>query len=257
MREKTGKDAKNDHRHRVNHAIFSRTVKRFFSILGLDVVRKKNTPSFTLLGLKKIPVRTVIDIGANRGQFARYISEIFPSARIFCFEPLPGPFAELQRWAERQGGRVVAVNTALGAEDGEITMIFHEDHPPSSSILRTTEMSGDLFPQTRKQREIRVSQKTLDGSVSPDDLEGPVLIKMDVQGYEDRVMAGGGMTFSRSHACITEVSLDNLYQGQAAFPDLYAKLAQLGYRYAGNMDQKYGPDGHCMYFDALFVRDAL
>ncbi len=241
---------------RSNRLIPSKTIKKFFNSLGLEITRKKNAPLFTLLGLKNTPIRTIIDIGANRGQFARYISTIFPAAKIFCFEPLPRPYTELQYWAKHHGGgRVVAINAALGAESREVAMTLHDDHITSSSILRTTELTRELYPQTRKQREIQVQQRTLDEVLCLKDLESHVLIKMDVQGYEDRVIAGGRYVFSQSHACITEVSLDTLYQGQATFSGLSSELAKLGYRYAGNIDQKYGSDGHCVYLDALFVRN--
>jgi len=229
-------------------------IKKFFNCFGVEIIRKKNIPSVTLLGLKNMPVRTIIDIGANRGQFARYISKVFPTAKILCFEPLPDPYAELQNWVDYQGGRVVAMNVALGAENRDVIMVMHEEHSPSSSILHTTEISDKLYPQTRKQRKIQIQQKTLDDVLRDNDLESLVLIKMDVQDYEDRVIAGGRNIFAKIHACITEICLDILYQGQATFHDLSNYLSSLGYFYCGNIDQKYGDDGHCIYLDALFVR---
>lgn len=238
----------------VQRLLPNKAIKKAFDYFGLVIAREKNVPALTLLGLRNTPVRTIIDIGANRGQFARRISNIFPDAKIYCFEPLPGPFVELQSWAEAQGGRVVAMNTALGAQSGEITMRLHNDHSPSSSILRTTEITNELYPQTLKQSEILVQLKTLDESLNIEDAEDDVLIKMDVQGYEDRIIAGGRRTFSQAHACITEVSLDRLYKGQASFGGLLAEFRNLGYHYAGNIEQVYGSDGHCIYLDALFVR---
>jgi len=40
---------------------------------------------------------TVIDVGANKGQFAVYAGIRWPDARLICFEPLPGPRAKLAR----------------------------------------------------------------------------------------------------------------------------------------------------------------
>lgn len=79
-------------------------IQKLFNNFGLQVSYKKSVPLFTLLGLRNVPIRTVIDIGANQGQLARYISGIFPAARIFCFEPLPGSYVELQQWAAHKGG---------------------------------------------------------------------------------------------------------------------------------------------------------
>jgi hypothetical protein len=56
--------------------------------MGLDVIRLNKGSHYSLLGLKNLPVRTIIDAGANTGQFARMIEKIFPEANIYCFEPL-------------------------------------------------------------------------------------------------------------------------------------------------------------------------
>ena len=78
--------------------------------------------------------------------------------------------------------------------------------------------------------------------------------KLDVQGYEDRVIAGGSKIFATATACILEVCLDSLYEGQAGFLKLLTMLDALGYRYVGNLDQAYGEDGHCIFLDAVFLR---
>lgn len=68
--------------------------------MGLDIVRKSKSLKFTLLGLHNLHIRTVIDVGANEGQFAKMILGKFPDAHIYCFEPLPDPFYKLRKWAE-------------------------------------------------------------------------------------------------------------------------------------------------------------
>jgi hypothetical protein len=88
----------------------------------------------------------------------------------------------------------------------------------------------------------------------PAPLEPEILVKLDVQGYEDRVITGGQQTLARARACIIEVGLDQLYTGQASFPDLLRMLGQLGFAYAGSLEQAYDDDGHVVWFDAVFVR---
>lgn len=231
-----------------------RAMKKTFNWFGVEIVRAKNVPKLTFLGLKQKPIRTIIDIGANGGQFAKYISPIFPAAKLYCFEPLPDPYKELHSWAAQQGGRVAPINLALGAENSMIKMMLHDEHSQSSSMLPTTKLANKLYPMTSRQSEIIVQQKTLDDALHDEDLKGHVLIKMDVQGYEDRVISGGLKTFSRAHACITEISLDTLYEGQATFSKLISVLGGIGFHYAGNISQTYGDDGHCIYLDALFIR---
>lgn len=238
----------------IKNSLFKTTVKRIFKYFNLNISWIKNAPEITLLGLVQRPIKTVIDIGANTGQFARYISTIFPDVIIYSFEPLPSEFIILKNWALRQRGRVIAINSALGSQTENIIMNLHVDHAVSSSILKTSQVAETLYPMTNKQKEIVVHQTTLDKALCLDDIDGDVLIKMDVQGYEDRVLAGGKKIFSHAYACIIEIALDQLYKKQASFENILMSMNQMGYRYAGNIQQVYGQDGHCVYLDALFVR---
>jgi FkbM family methyltransferase len=241
--------------------VFKSLIRACLNRVGIDVVGLKNSPNRprqTMLGLRSRPIRTVIDVGANTGQFSRNISGFFPSARFYCFEPLPDPFAELSAWAKTQKGRVMCFNLAIGDEDGATEMFVHENHTPSSSLLATTKLTEKYYPFTKEQRRVSVMQTTLDAALAEirNELTSEILIKLDVQGYEDRVIAGGVKTFSQASACVVEVSLDTLYEGQAGFEHLLTMLDDIGYRYRGNLDQTYGEDGHCIFLDAVFLRQA-
>lgn len=231
-------------------------INKTFNQIGLDITRVSEAPKHTLLGLCQLPIRSVIDVGANRGQFARTISKVFPDADIYCFEPLPDPFKELNKWAESQNGRVKIFNMALGDSEGTVEMLSHLEHSPSSSLLRTTEVCQRLYPFTKKQTAISVKLATLDKVMAnlPEPPVPDVLIKLDVQGYEDRVIRGGTETFRKARACILEVCLDKLYENQTTFKDILVLLYDLGFHYAGNLEQVYGDDGHVIYIDAAFTK---
>lgn len=237
---------------------YRQLIKAGLKRIGFDLVRIKNNPRQTLLGLKTRPIQTIIDVGANTGQFAQMISQFFPNAALHCFEPLPGPFAQLEEWSKSQHGRVIPYNLALGDSDAEVEMYLHSDHTPSSSLLPTTKLNEQYYPFTKEQSLVAVRQTTLDAALATAQASWApeILIKLDVQGYENRVIAGGSKVFSEASACILEVCLDGLYEEQARFPDLLMMLGNFGYQYVGNLDQVYADDGHCIYFDAVFIKQA-
>ena len=115
--------------------IVTKRIKRSLNFFGLDIIRLKNNPKYTLLGIRSLPIRTIIDIGANTGQFSKYIIEIFPEAQLFCFEPLPVQYKKLKAWAESKNrNKPMIHNLAIGDTEGEKEIFFHADHSPSSSI---------------------------------------------------------------------------------------------------------------------------
>ncbi len=238
-----------------NKIIINQFIKKIFNLIGLDICKLSNSPKFNFLGLRNLSIKTIIDVGANEGQFAREISKFFPDAAIYCFEPLPEPFAKIKKWAENKR-KTTLFNVALGENEGEVEMLAHLNHSPSSSFLKTTEINETLFPFIKKQATTKVKLTTLDKvfTNASDSLMPDVLIKLDVQGYEDRVIRGGIKTFRKAKACILEINLDQLYKDQANFKDIVLILYELGYRYAGNLDQTYADDGHVIFIDAVFVK---
>ena len=233
------------------------SIKKTANALGVDIQYLSKVPRHNALGLRSMGIRAVIDVGANTGQFARYIRSVLPEAKVICFEPLPEPFEELKTWAMDQKGRVTALNIALGEKEGVVEMFQHTDHSPSSSLLHSTSVSHSYYPFTERETPVTVRLSTLDKSLTESgiDIDPGVLIKLDVQGYEDRVIRGAPLTFASTKACLTEIDFDTLYDGQCTFRDVWKLLDDLGYRYAGNFDQTYAADGHVIFADALFVRD--
>lgn len=229
---------------------------RLFSIAGYEV-RRRSRAWDRLLGLVVRPFRTVIDVGANTGQFAREAASRFPGAAIHCFEPQPDVFRDLNAWAQTQRN-VQAYNVALGADDGVLEMHVHVDHHFSSSLLGSTPELSERYPQTARQRAVHVPVRRLDAFIAAEHLElaPEVLLKMDVQGYEDRVLAGASASLGHVDACILEINLDPLYAGQATFHGLCSRLDASGLQYAGNLEQHCAPDGHVIFLDAVFVRRA-
>jgi FkbM family methyltransferase len=230
-------------------------VRTAFRKVGLRVMKVEKDPLFNLLGTRHLPIRSVIDVGANIGQFAKGIRPYFPDATIYCIEPQPEAFAALSTWAMTQL-HVCPINLALGSEPGEFQFHQHLDHSPSSSLLPNTITCTNIYPVTLRQRLIKVQVETLDALVSRFDppLADEILMKIDVQGYEDRVISGGVATLRRARVCIIEVNLDSLYQGQATFRELLNSVENLGLSYAGNLDQNLASDGRLIFFDAVFVR---
>lgn len=224
--------------------------------LGFDVIRLNRSPKRTLLGLSRLSIGTIIDVGANQGQFARMMSDFFPRAELYCFEPLEEPFRQLSAWAQAQNSRVHCFQLALGEHEGEMEMHLHEQHTPSSSLLAATDTCRRLYPQTQAERMTHIQVSTLDQALEDtlDYMAQEILLKLDVQGFEDRVLRGGTRVLSQCQAVVLEVSLDPLYEGQADFHGLAQLLHTAGFRYAGNLDQAYGEDGRVVYLDAMFVR---
>lgn len=204
--------------------------------------------------LKNSNIQTVLDIGANVGHFATRINSILPWATIYSFEPLRSSYEQLV-FACDEIASFSAFPFALGDEDGETT-IYHNAFSPSSSMLRLSEQLRKNFPFAQNVERQTVEVRRLDDVVSGLDLRNNLLIKIDVQGFEDRVIRGGLSTIRQAKILIVETSFERLYDDQPIFDDIYTSLRRMGFSYNGAFEQLSSPlDGRALQQDSIFVRD--
>jgi len=218
--------------------------------VGLATYLKLAKPAF-----QRLSVRAVLDVGAHTGQFALAARAAFPGAQILAFEPLPDCFAVLQR-TKTGDASFLAFNCGLGRQQGEFAF-ERNDFTASSSFLRMTIRHQDEFTHTKRIQTIRVPVRRLDDAMAEAGVDGPLLVKIDVQGFEREVMQGGRATMARAAAAIIETSLETLYEGQPLFGDMLAFMGELGFSFGGTFDEITSPhDGRVLQMDAIFFRHA-
>jgi len=227
--------------------------KSLFRLCGLDI-RRVNPTENNYGWLTKHSISSVLDIGANTGQFAQMIHKILPHAAIFSFEPIDTCYQELiKNMADVPNFR--AFNYALGDTDTNMRMHV-KDFTPSSSLLPMAELHVQAFPYTANEHIEVVKIRRLDEVARELDFDGNLLVKIDVQGYEDRVIRGGQSVISQAKVLIVETTFERLYDGQPLWKDIFDLLSNMGFRYMGNFSQMKSPlDGSILQADSIFIRE--
>jgi FkbM family methyltransferase len=201
---------------------------------------------------RALDIDTVIDIGANVGQFTKTISALLPHANVYAFEPLPSCFVQLEKFA-KSTPHVVAFNLGIGASSGLLS--FEKNNfSDSSSFLKIAEIHKTAFPFTEKTTTVEVNVSELDVFSNSLDLGRSIFIKIDVQGYEGYVLRGGRETIKKAKLVIVEVSYVTLYESQPLFDEIYRAFCELGFSYRGMLDQLLDPNtGEILQGDAIFL----
>jgi len=154
----------------------------------------------------------VIDIGANRGQFAIGLLEFGYKGKIVSFEPVGDVHAELSKSAANYSNWIVAKQIAIGNANGEIE-INVSDNSVFSSILEIKEahVAQKNYSKTVKKEKVPISRldDVIDEYVDLD--KHRVLLKIDTQGYEKEVIEGARGTLSKVQGIKIEMPLTPIY----------------------------------------------
>jgi FkbM family methyltransferase len=196
---------------------------------------------------------TLIDVGANCGDFTSAAASLAKLERVYAFEPQPQCWTELQCILDRIPNGVLH-RAAVGAASGEIELICTANSKMASVLAPEPQVAagyaeGDFTVTERT----KVPVLRLDDVIPPGTKVG--LMKIDVQGYELPVLEGAKVTLRSTFAILIEVNYVAHYQGGITFDALHEALRAYGFSTFGISAPYYGSKGP-LWADALFVRCA-
>jgi FkbM family methyltransferase len=239
------------------HAIAKRLIKKAMSRLGYDI-RRPNVPSPFSYDIwpwirSTQNIRTIIDIGANNGDFLDFLVAYFKPSATYAFEPLVAFEGTLRAKAALIPNCHI-FTLALSDHSGK-ELLYENSYLPATSLLRVSKVSKTEFPQTAGEMPNTVQVSPLDEVLDAASLEKNVLIKIDVQGLEDRVIRGGEKVFSIAQCVHIEMSFVPMYDGQPLFEEVHSLLVGLGFRFSGIKNQIDSVhSGQPLFAHCLYIR---
>ena len=177
----------------------------------------------------------VVDIGANRGQFALQLRSLGYAGPIVSLEPQRAHAKSLQARAATHDPAWTVHHAAAGDQPGVLALqtftddVFSSFHTPTDAARARF---GDLLrPTTVEEVEVfRVDDLLAN---SPHAKATRIFLKTDTQGHDLAVLRGASATLERSLVVLAEGSLVPLYDTVATPAALDALLAPIGFRPAG------------------------
>lgn len=216
-----------------------------FSITSYNMV--------TRLSNEGVKPRTVLDVGAHVGQFSVASAKLFPNVLVYAFEPQLYCVERLRSNTSSLEG-IKIYPFALGDREDEATLRVSSDSQ-QSSLLPFAPARQDAFPGARELETAKVKVSTLDRIFAGIELQPPVLLKVDTQGYEAQTIAGSVETLKRVDYVVLETSLEPTYEGQLPLWDIVPMMEELDFRFQRSVGWNIMPGtGHVFEMDVLFSR---
>lgn len=197
----------------------------------------------------------VVDVGANQGQWSEALLSVARPSRLELFEPNPEAFAMLERrLGAYPGARLHPF--AIGESVGELTLHVTAHSDFASFLTPADELARAYGSEaTTIQRDLAVRVDTLDRVLA--DRPTIDLLKIDVQGFEARVLAGASESLRKTRALLVEANLVRHYEGDDSFGRLADRLEGLGFGVWDLSPPFRSPDGRALWCDVAFVQRAL
>ncbi|CAN5333999.1 hypothetical protein BH10PSE2_BH10PSE2_07790 [soil metagenome] len=171
-------------------------------------------------------IDTVLDVGANVGQFAQSLRVGGYQGRLISFEPSSDAFAALSRISESDPLWTCRA-LALGSSNSQATFNLSANSY-SSSFLQPTASTLAAEPAVGFIGEEIVAVHRLD-TLWPTFGEGRFLLKIDVQGLELEVLIGAGDRLAAVDLLFLEVSLVPVYVGEPVIETIFSYLRREGF----------------------------
>jgi len=194
----------------------------------------------------------IYDIGAHAGCWAEMCQALFEPKICCLFEP-QNDYLQEARKRQPRGANWIFVPVALGDVAQEETIHLTQNRAASSLLppLHHTGLQADTAEIGTEQVRIL----PLDEIARTEKLPPPDLVKIDVQGFEAKVIAGGASVLRGAQRIVVETSLAQIYRGQPLIPEVLFALTQWGFRLTDFSDAyRSWPNDQLWQVDLWFKR---
>ena len=236
----------------IKHVIRGVLRKFGYQISRFDAAQSAFGAQKKLLSNIESPI--IFDVGANIGQTIDIYRNLFPTSKIFAFEPFKKSFDRARLKASEDGNTQV-FRLALGSVNGSQT--FHVNpSAPTNSLLATDKRGPKVWGQglLETMETVQVDVIRLDEFLKNTEIEWIDLMKLDVQGAEHLVLEGALETLRENKISViyTEIITMPTYIGQKPFHEMLKILDDQNFQLY-NIYNLSTIDGWLKQVDAIFV----
>jgi FkbM family methyltransferase len=187
-------------------------------------------------------IKTVLDVGAHKGETINYLSKFFYFNKVYSFEPNPSSFFFLKKYKLslniRKQSKLELFNYALGVKKGKID--FYSGKESSSSTIHDINFTSNYYKKKNKYlnpfaqnketfRKISVNLDTLQNFIISKNIQDIDLLKIDTEGSEFNIIKGAKEKIKIIKVLYFEHHYDNMILKKYTFSDLNRYLMKKGF----------------------------
>jgi FkbM family methyltransferase len=205
------------------------------------------TTFFPLLKRLGFAPASILDVGANRGDWTRIALRYFPDAQYTLIEPQDQLKVHVQDLIDR-GHRIRWINAGAGDKPGLVP--FSISHRDDSSTFAIDEQCARSIGS----RRVDVNVLTLNSVCSSQDIPIPDMVKIDAEGFDLKVLQGASELFGKTEIFLVEFGIFCDYENSLF--EIIRWMADHGYRPLDLTDLNRSPKHGILWLGEMaFVRN--
>jgi len=235
-------------------------IKKLLMQFGIDIKRSKSQQTLesnlrSVFNFHKVDL--ILDVGANKGQYGKFLRFLGYTGDIISFEPLP-PVFQILADAAKDDPRWTVVNLGLGDKREEKVINFHSQSSDFSSILTINKLGLEQFGGLENPIQLTISIETLDNFFkdAPQWQGRKTFLKMDTQGYDLQVFRGAKTALTQCVAMQAELSFHGIYDGMPTYLESLKEFEQSGFTVSGLFPVSRQSNHSLIEADCVLVKNA-
>lgn len=170
---------------------------------------------------------TVVDVGANMGYITARLAEyVGVGGRVYSFEPVPDTYEQLAETVRvRRLDQVTPIHACVSEQAGPVTMMVPEYDSGGDNLYESRVVDPASAGAGRR---VAVQAVRLDEEL-PESISRLSFMKIDVEGHERAVIAGGLEVLRRHKPLLLIEVAEDPDDPESSAAALFATLAELGY----------------------------
>jgi FkbM family methyltransferase len=203
--------------------------------------------------IKTYSVDTIIDVGANEGQFARRMREMGFRGHIHSFEPVSNSYEILK--ANARGDECwFCHNVALGRTAGTASINVSEKSY-FSSFLQPNQFGCEQFGDIKIERTEKINVTTVDQFLRASNITSKnIFLKMDTQGWDLEVFAGAKGSIDKIIGIVSELSFVSIYEKMKDYKEALGEYEECGFHVSGFYLVNNAEDLSLIEADCVMIR---
>lgn len=229
----------------------------FFGLFNLKVNKITQSNDFFYYILKTLDyfnIDTVLDIGANKGQFAEKLIKFGYSKKIISFEPMQMAFDILKKKTEKYDNWIVNERVGFGNKVEE-RILNISINSVSSSILKLNKKHIIQEPTAKFFKKEKIKLTTLNSLLNDKKFKKKkIFIKIDTQGYEKNIILGASRVLKKIKGVMLEASILPLYRNENNFTKMIQFMKKKGF-YVWAIERGFSnkSSGRVLQLDIIFI----